>query len=158
MLSERVIKMVKNKKIIIINRPIEGVFAFVGDLQNGPQWQPGLLEVQRTTKGPLGIGTKFTSVRKFMGRKMEASSEFVAYEPSSKVAFESASGPVPFETSYLFESTADGTRLTATVELQPKGFLRLAEPLMARSLRREMETHFSDLKDLLERQVAAPSS
>jgi uncharacterized membrane protein len=149
--------MVKNEKRIMIHRPVEEVFAFVGDLQNAPTWQPELLEVRRTTEGPLGIGTRYTSVRKFMGRQMEASSEFVAFESNRKVAFANASGPVPFETSYDFEPAAEGTQLTAMVELQPKGFLRLAEPLMARSLRREMETHFSGLKALLECQAASTS-
>ena len=60
--------------------------------------------------------------------------------------------------SYIFESTADGTRLTAMIQLKPEGFMRLMEPLMASSLQREMETHFRDLKDLLENQVKVASS
>ena len=54
------------------------------------------------------------------------------------------------EASYLLEPTADGTRLSAMVELQPEGIMRLAEPMIAASLKREMESHFEGLKDLLE--------
>lgn len=147
--------MIKNEKSILIQRPIEEVFAYVGNLQNGPEWQPGLLEVRRTTQGPLGIGTQFTSVRKLMGRKMESSVEFVAYEPNSKVTFKNTPGSMPMEASYLFESTVEGTRLTTTIELQPGGFMSLAEPMIAASLRREMESNFGDLKDLLESRVTA---
>ena len=99
--------MVTNEKIITINRPVEEVFAYVSDLQNGPQWQNGLLEVRRITKGPLGIGTQFTAVRKFMGRKMESVIEFTTYEPNKKIAFKSISGTSPFEQSFIFESTAE---------------------------------------------------
>jgi len=88
--------MIKVEKSIIIHRPIEEVFAYVGDLRNAAQWQSGALEVRQTTESPLGIGTKFTFVRKFMGRKMEASNEFVEYEPNTKVTFKSTSGPTPF--------------------------------------------------------------
>ena len=49
--------MIKNEKIINIHRPIELVFAFVSDLQNGPRWQPELLEVRPITEGSLGIGS-----------------------------------------------------------------------------------------------------
>ena len=116
--------MVRNEKTVVIHRPIEEVFAFVSDLENAPLWQPELLEVRRTTEGALGIGTKFASIRKFMGRKVEAIAEFVAFRANSQVVFRSTSGPVPFDTSYLVESTAEGTRLMAMVELQPKGLMR----------------------------------
>ena len=149
--------MIKNEKSIIIQRPIEKVFAFVSDLQNATQWQSGVLEVRRVTEGPLGIGTQFAFVRKFMGRKMEAISEFVAYEPNSKVVFKNNSGPMDFENSYLFEATDEDTRLTSILEMQPKGFISLAEPLIDAGLKREMETAFGDLKDLLESRVPAAS-
>ena len=149
--------MIKNEKSIIIQRPIEEVFAFVSDLQNATQWQSGVLEVRRVTEGPLGIGTQFAFVRKFMGRKMEAISEFVAYEPNSKVVFKNNSGPMDFENSYLFEATDECTRLTSILEMQPKGFISLAEPLIDAGLKREMETAFGDLKDLLESRVPAAS-
>lgn len=35
--------MIKAEKSIVINRPIEEVFAYVSDQRNGPQWQSGLV-------------------------------------------------------------------------------------------------------------------
>lgn len=150
--------MIKVEKSGIIHRPIEEVFAFVADQRNAPQWQHGAVEVRRTTEGPLGIGTKHTFVRKFMGRKMEASNEYVEYEPNKKVAFKSTSGPIDFEASYLTEATPEGTKLTSRIEMQPRGFAGLAEPLIAASLRREMKAGFAELKDLLENRAVAVSS
>lgn len=150
--------MIKNEKSITIDRPIEEVFAFVSDLRNGLQWQSNLLDVRRTTEGPLGLGTQYTSVRKLMGRKMQDNVEFVAYEPNTRLTFRSTSDSMPMETSHRFESTAEGTRLTTVIELHPGGFMGLAEPLLAANLRRWMETHFSDLKDLLEGREPAASS
>lgn len=150
--------MIKNEQIINIDRPIEEVFAFVGDLKNGPKWQSGLLEVRRITEGSLGIGTKFTSVRKFLGRKIESSVEFVAYEPNKRIVFKSTPGSMPMEVTFDFESTADGTTLTSMIEMQPEGFMSLAGPMMSAGLRRDRETDFSNLKNLLESPVAAVSS
>ncbi len=149
--------MISNEKIITINRPIEEVFAYIEDFQNGPQWQNGLLEVRCITDVPPGIGTQFSSVRKFMGRKMESEIEFVAYEPNHKVTIKSISGATPFEQSFLFESLADGTRLTSLLELQSAGLMGLAEPLIAASVRREMDANFGDLKKLLESRVPMAS-
>jgi len=150
--------MVTNEMIITIKRPIEEVFAYVSDLQKGPEWQPALLEARRITEGPLGIGTQFISVRKFMGRRVESGIEFTAYEPNTKFAFKSISGSSPFEQSFLFESTAEGTRLTSVLELQTEGLMGLAEPLIASGVRREMDANFGDLKEMLEGRVPAASS
>lgn len=150
--------MIKTEKSIIIDRPVEEVFAYVSDLQNSPQWQNGVLEARRTTKGALGVGTQYTSVRKFMGRRMEAVIEFVAYEPNKKIAFKSTSGTTPFEEYFLFESTAEGTRLTSVLELQTGGLMGLADPLIAGSIKRQMDANFGDLKDLLESRVATSVS
>jgi uncharacterized protein YndB with AHSA1/START domain len=147
--------MVHVEMSIIIRRPVEEVFAFVGDQRNGPQWQHGLLEVRRTTEGPLGIGTKHTFVRKFMGLKLEASNEYVMYEPNNLIAFKSTSGSMDFQASYRTESVAEGAKLTSNIEMQPGRFISPAEPLIAASLRREMVANLGDLKDLLESGVAA---
>jgi uncharacterized protein YndB with AHSA1/START domain len=146
--------MINEEQSAIINRPIGDVFAYVTDLRHSAEWQAGLLEARQTTDGPQGIGTQFAFVRNFMGRKIEASVEFVVYEPSSIVTFRSISGPMPIESSYLFEPTPEGTKVTSKVEMQPRGFISLAEPLIAANLRREMEAGFGELKDLLENRVA----
>ena len=69
--------MIEVEQSITINRPVKEVFAFVADQRNAPRWQSGLLEVRRTTEGTLGVGTKHRFVRKFVGRRLEASNEYV---------------------------------------------------------------------------------
>jgi uncharacterized protein YndB with AHSA1/START domain len=134
----------------IVDRPIEEVFAYVGDQTNTPAWQSGLVEVRRTTDGPIGVGTKHTFVRRFMRRRLEAENEYVAYEPNKRIAFKTTSGPVRLEASYAFETVGQGTRITSRVEMDASGFLSLAEPLIAAGLRREMKAASRVLKDLLE--------
>ena len=149
--------MIHAEKSMVIDRPIEEVFAFVGDQRNAPWWQSGLVDVKRLTDGPPGIGTRHTFVRSFMGRKLEANNEYIAYEPCKRITFKTTSGPIPLEASYLFESVGEGTNLTSTIEMHATGFVGLAEPLIARSLRREMDAAFVALKDLLEEPAAAIS-
>ena len=92
--------MVKNELSIMINRPIEEVFDYVSNLQYGPQWQTGLVEVRQITQGAPAAGSQFASARKFLGRKLEAVVEITAYEPNRKIVIKGPSGSVPFEESF----------------------------------------------------------
>jgi uncharacterized protein YndB with AHSA1/START domain len=146
---EERLEMIKEERTVVIDRPIEEVFAYVTDQTNTPNWQASLVDVQRTTPGPIGVGTKHTFVRNFMGRRMEADNEYVAFEPDRLVTFRTTSGP-PLVASYLFEAVPDGTRLTSRVELQGAGLFGLLEPVIGASLRREMKAALPALKALLE--------
>ncbi len=146
--------MIDLTQSIIIDRPLAEVFAFVSDQTNGPRWQSGLLEVRRMTEGPLRVGTQNTAVRKFMGRRLEVTNEYTKFEQDTEYAFRSTSGPVKFEAAYVVESTAEGTKLTSRLAMHAAGLFGMAEPLIAASLRRELEANLGDLKDLLEAQPA----
>ena len=76
--------MVKNELSIMINRPIEEVFDYVSNLQYGPQWQTGLVEVRQITQGAPAAGSQFASARKFLGRKLEAVVEITALRTESQ--------------------------------------------------------------------------
>jgi uncharacterized protein YndB with AHSA1/START domain len=143
--------MLKEEASVIVDRPIEEVFAYVSDLRHCAEWQVGVAEVRKTSEGPLGIGTTFRFVREFLGRKMEATTEFVGYEPNTGCTFRAVSDSMPGESTYLFESTPTGTKVTSMVAMSPRGLARLATPLIAMGLRRGMESGLRELKDLLER-------
>lgn len=147
--------MIRVEESGIIERSVEEVFAYIGDQTNAPAWQSGVVEVRRTTEGPIGVGTKHTFVRMFMRRRLEADNEYITFEPNRRIAFKTTSGPVRVEASYVFEAVVEGTRVTSTVEMDASGFLSLAEPLIAAGLRREMKAATRVLKDLLENQKVA---
>jgi uncharacterized membrane protein len=139
---------------IVIDRPISEVFAFVTDQRNTPRWQAGLVEVQPLTDGAPRVGTRHAFVRSFLGRRLEAINEYVAYETDKLVTFKTITGP-EVEASYLFEPDAGSTRLTSRVALRAAGpFAGLVQPIMAAGLRREMKAALPALKALLE---AAPA-
>lgn len=62
--------MITVEKSIDIGCAADDVFAYVSDQTNAPHWQRGLREVRRTTEGPIGLGTRHTVVRTFMGRTL----------------------------------------------------------------------------------------
>jgi hypothetical protein len=42
---------------ILIRRPVEQVFDFVADERNEPVYNPQMRSVEKTTSGPIGVGT-----------------------------------------------------------------------------------------------------
>ncbi len=42
-----------------IDRPIEEVFEYLGDLRNELEWNPKVRSMAKLSDGPLGVGTKF---------------------------------------------------------------------------------------------------
>lgn len=147
--------MIEVESRVVIERPVDEVFAFVADQTNAPRWQQGLVEVRRTTEGPIGVGTRHTAVRQFLGRKMELTNEYVGFEPNERVTFEADSGSMRLEASYLTEAVPRGTQLTCRMLIEPRGPMRLLQPLVARGMRKESAADDRTLKELLESEPGA---
>src|SRR5207247_10204560 len=113
-------------------------------------WQAWAIEIKQETDGPPGVGTRFLDVRKFLGRRIESTTEFTEYDPPSTLALKVSAGPIPFRIRQTLEPTDGGTRLTVRAEGEPGGFFRLAEPIVARAAERQLKGDFETLKDLLE--------
>src|SRR3972149_1814733 len=103
--------MITKETSIVINRPVEQVFAAMADVKNQPQWDPGLLEARLTPDGPLSVGTKITEARKFMGRTSENTGEVVEFEPNVRITRKSVDSPMTVVGTIAFASTQKGTRV-----------------------------------------------
>jgi uncharacterized protein YndB with AHSA1/START domain len=126
------------------------VFEYLTDPEKEPVWQSSLLEVRFSSEGPLQQGTRITEVRKFLGRRMESTVEVTDFEPQRIFAGRVLSGPVPWEFRYALEPTDGATRLSFRLEGEPGGFFRLAEPLVVRAVKKQLEADFSTLKEIVE--------
>ena len=142
---------VREEHSVMVERPVEEVFAFTADPNNAPFWQSTTLELEQTSEGPVDVGATFRNTTKFLGRRFDTSYEMTENEPPHKQCYRVTSGPIPGEICYLFEPTDGGsTRFTQTFEAEVGGFFRLAEPLVARAIRRQMEADMATMKDMLE--------
>jgi uncharacterized protein YndB with AHSA1/START domain len=133
-----------------IKRPVEDVFAVVSNPETSPKWSSSSLESQKTSEGPIGVGTTSRSVSKFLGRRIEAEMEMTEFEPNRNFTLRSKSGPFPLQVMVTFERNEGGTRVNATIEAEPGGFFKLAEPLIVSIAKRQFQADFDNLKDLME--------
>jgi uncharacterized membrane protein len=140
--------VVRVEHSIVIERPPAEVFAYTTDPGKLPEWQSTALEAR--SEGPIQQGAHLTEVRKFLGRRMESEVEVTAYEPDRRFGLKVLSGPVPFTFEQTLEPADGSTRVKVVLEGEPGGFFKLAEPLVERAVRRQVEADFEQLKDILE--------
>jgi carbon monoxide dehydrogenase subunit G len=138
---------------LVINRPIEEVFAFISNPENQPRWRATTLEMSRTSSEPLGVGSVFKGRFTFLGRPFEGNLEIIAREPHRSYTARMVGGPFPLEARYTLEPAESGTRLTLVIEGEPGGFFKLAEPLVVSLAKRSYESDLHNLKDMLEAQA-----
>lgn len=146
--------MIEFKQSVVIDRPVEDVFPFATDLDTHAQWMVGLLESAHTSEGPISVGTGYRYTVQLLGRTVETTGEVTKYEPNRKYSWKATTGPFPvFEGSFLFDAVDGSTKVTMVAEGELGGFFKLAEPLAAGMVRRQLESSLSNLKDVLEAEV-----
>ena len=138
---------------LVINRPVEEVFAFVSNSENLPRWRSTSLEVKKTSKGPIGVGSTFKGRFTFLGRQFDGNLVVTEHEPNQIYTSKMAEGPFPLETRYVLEPVENGTHVAFVVEGAPGGFFKLAEPLVVSMAKRAYDTDLQNLKDMLEAQA-----
>ena len=134
---------------ITIKRSREDVARFASDPTNDTAWIGGIVEAKLLTEPPFGKGTKVKRVAKFLGRPIEYAPEVIDYEPNTLVAM-STDSPFPMRIRYEFEDIEAGTMMRIRVQGEGSGFFKLAEPLLAVMVKRNVSSDLGRLKRLLE--------
>jgi carbon monoxide dehydrogenase subunit G len=90
------------------------------------------------------------TVRVLMGQRLESTAEVTEYVPNQKYALKSTGGPVEFNLRQTFTPEGEDTRVETHVEMEPGSAMQVAEPVVARNLREQMENNARKLKEILE--------
>jgi uncharacterized protein YndB with AHSA1/START domain len=128
----------KFETTVLIERPIEEVFAFLADGENDPKFSPRVLEIAKTTEGPPGVGTVYASTVKDAGLKTKREFKLTAFEPPTRIRWtETTKNLVTApEGGYDLAEDGAGTRLTVYNVLEGRGFGKLIAPLALRAARK----------------------
>jgi hypothetical protein len=123
----------------LIERSVEEVFAVLPDGSKTPLWEPGLLEVRRTNEGPLGVRT-------FLGRRYESRAASTGFAENKQFATATTGAPFYLEVDQMVESAGAGAKLMLHCRGDSSGFFKLAEPLVVRLTKRQVQTAVGNLK------------
>jgi uncharacterized protein YndB with AHSA1/START domain len=137
---------------VVIDRPIEEVFAFLADGTNDPKFSPRVLEIAKTTDGSPGVGTVYASTVKDAGVKTKREFKITEFEPPTRIRWTEVSKnlvSVP-EGGYDLAPEGTGTRLTIHNNFEGHGLGKLIAPLALRSARKGADDFANSIKRAVE--------
>ena len=134
-----------------IARPVAVVAAYAGDPDNAPQWYANIRSVDWRTDPPPRVGSQMDFVATFLGRRLAYTYEVVELVPGERLVMQTAQGPFPMRTTYTWEPTPAGTRMTLRNTGTPSGFSRMSAPVLSLAMRRATTKDLHRLKAVLER-------
>jgi uncharacterized protein YndB with AHSA1/START domain len=133
---------------LTIGQPPAEVFDYLSDVEKLPEWQSSAVE--SSAEGPMREGTRIKERRRLLGREAQTELEVTAYEPPRRLTLRSLSGPVRLTVDHELVEKDGGTLLRLVAEGQSSTFLKLAQPLLARTVEGELRSDFGRLKEILE--------
>lgn len=108
----------------------ETVFSRLSDFSTTEQWDPGVVEAQRITDGPVELGARFRVVAAFMGSRSELVYEITEFDPGRRVVLRGENNRVVSVDVITVEAEGEGSIVTYDADLTLKGPMKLADPLL----------------------------
>ncbi len=135
--------------LLTVPRTVEETFAFVSDFSNAAKWDPRTYAAEKTTPGPIGVGTRFTLTGGLMRQSwverlriplglagMALAYDVVEFDPPYGFVLAGESRVMRWRDHLEFAPDGETTRLRYGAELEFKGVLQIGEPLLKMLFRR----------------------
>jgi uncharacterized protein YndB with AHSA1/START domain len=130
-----------------IARPAEAVFGYCSDHTHEIEWNPAMRRVAKITDGPVGAGTRY-EMEFLPGRPIVA--ECVRFDPPACWAVAGSGNGMRSSFSGRVTAVPAGARLEFRMEIEPRGLLRAALPLLRRRMPRNLARDIALIKARLE--------
>ena len=142
---------IKFSASVIVNRSVRDVFDYVSDMRWLAKCDDVVKASEKTTEGPIGVGTEFRHRPQVMGMRGDVTMTFLEFDPPHRFLFQNTRfGPIAPTAEFLFEEVNDGTRVTIQGDPNPQGPLRLIGPVFYRWATRLWNGILASLKQKLE--------
>ena len=135
---------------VVIDRPIEVVFGFISDMENGPLWG----RTTRTTKetdGPVSVGTLFREETRAGEDTLVKQTEVVDCDPLIRFSYTSRYDDGTTEQARIsFTSVVGGTRVSPAAEVEIPGVPQDQAQAFSREMETQVRSLLGNLKIVLE--------
>ena len=128
-------------------RPAEVVFGYCSDHTNEIEWNPAMRRVAKITDGPVGAGTRY-EMEFLPGRPIVA--ECVRFDPPACWTVAGLGNGMRSWFSGWVIPVPAGARLEFRMEIETRGLLRAALPLLRRRMPRDLARDIALIKARLE--------
>ena len=130
-----------------VDMPIEQVFDYFVDFRNENEWNLVAHDVVKVGDGAIGVGSTFRGVYDRMG-PMQYTIE--QYDAPRFAAVNGEARMFRWHSTFTFTEEAGRTHVVCTMDPQPKGLLRVIQPLMSGMVEKQMNRGLASLKTTLE--------
>jgi len=138
------------KPEVVIAKPRSEVAAFMFDPANDAIWTGGVVESKPLQPGRLVKGAQVERISKFMGRTFPYRYEVIDASGDEHVTMK-VEQPFPMQIRYqLDEAPGGGTKASIRAQGDATGFFKVAAPLMAIMVKRNITNDLETLKAYLE--------
>jgi hypothetical protein len=135
---------------MVIDRPIDEVWAILIDLFNTPRLPGGSMALRQTSPGPMALGSIFEGRRMVLGFETRITERVIEWDAPNLMAASIETRAFRAVERITLVAGADGTTCTDVIDGELRMPLRLIEPLVAPFLRRQRRTQMRKTKELLE--------
>jgi carbon monoxide dehydrogenase subunit G len=135
----------------LVDRPLPEVFTFLSNPLNLPKWQTMIDSIEQVTPGAVAVGSKYKVSAEMMGRKIDGVMEVITFEPPVKFGFTNQAGPMQVTVTATLKPVGTGAKITLNAQGNPGGVFKLAEGVLTKQIKSQMETNLANLKTLLEK-------
>lgn len=126
--------MARFSTVLAVPQSADKVFDFVSEFQRAAEWDPGVAEAQKLTRGPVKPGSRFRVVAAFFGRRIEMIYSVTQLEAPHRIVFRGEAPTVISEDEILVspdpERGGEASVLTWDARLTLKGLLWVADPAL----------------------------
>jgi len=134
--------------VVEVARPVEDVFAYATDPAKVPEWN-AMVEGVTATESPLRAGTKTRIRMRLLGRTIDGTQQVLEHEANRRLVVRTDQ-PFRVTDTWTFDAIGSKTRVSFASEGSPGGFFRLAEPIVARIAKKQLQAQLDTLKEILE--------
>jgi len=112
--------------------PVGEAFAYMADLANFAQWDPGVRRAEQVTGDGPGPGAEFDVEVQGIGRPLTLCYRLTTYQPPDEVVAEATTSLLrSLDRISVEPAEGGGSVVTYDAELTLQGVLRMADPLLA---------------------------
>ncbi len=126
---------VQIRRTVIVDKPIDAVFAYLSDFTTTTEWDPGTVRTIRE-RGDGGIGTQYLNTSRFLGRSTQLRYLVEEIDPPRRIRLRGENPTVVATDTMTFTPVPAGTEITYTAHCAFKGGTKYLAPLLGPAFRR----------------------
>jgi carbon monoxide dehydrogenase subunit G len=129
--------MARYRTTIESTKSPEEAFDYLAEFSNARDWDPGIVEATNLTADPVGPGSRFRLVARFLGRRVPLEYRITEFERPTRVVLSADDGSVRSTDEIRVAAADGGTRVTYEADLRLKSPVgTLVDPVLALVFRR----------------------